>query len=898
MVVTADVLICPNCRARVFGHWQACKFCGATLRVDNIDATVDPDDLHALAPPDTSPQAFTQGLGDDAPGGGEGRSGSGPRAPWGRAWSSWAGSEGVGDGGSASVAAPGIIEGTGPSPEHFAEHTEVDTGVPADTGASVPWWTSDTASVPAAEAATGDDAGAVGDSLDAARGHDQSGGSLVPLEGAEPRWAPGPAPTVTPSQGTADPAAPLHDESTAMVWDRDESPAGLEPAAWYPESGSSAVVDDGGPGGLESAAWYPESGSSAVVDDGGPAGLAPAAWYPEPGATPEADLRDAPDDPGTGTSGWDLPDVGFDTNEPVSDHTGSVFTTPIEPTGFGDPERPPPPISTPGPGEEPFDTEAIFRAPEPSAPTGAAFRSDLEQVPPPGEIAVNWEPAAADAWDTPVEPKGKPKRQAVLSRESRLLVFGIIITLLAVYAVATFPGRESSHPDEWATSVQQMADWVSKTRKLSFENPVAVTTMGGSDYEAAVAKAGRPDDDKVLSGLSEQVAMWRALGAVQGNPSARLHGVSAQRPELGAFYDLDRKRLVLRNGADLAQLRQGLAGALSIALDDQRANLSSLRSTGIEENPRFDVVLGMAALLRSDYAKQFEGEDDPADTPDADAPQTETEAAFLDMRPELQTGVGAPFVQFIRDVRGMAAADGLAPSPPVSSQQVMLPMAYLDGRGPLVGPQPTVPDDVEVLDEGTLGAQAWYLLLAAHLDDPSAVNDALDFADRWAGDSYVAYRKPDGQVCVADVLRGSDESQTSRLVIALHEWANAVPGGHIDVSANGNESVSVTACDPGASAEQALTTSLDTAVAAASIRVELGAGYYLEGTKIPNGVNGPVFQPPVAWCMGAQAVALAQPEQFGALASRTEPTYRDLTLAAAGRCNSNMADQLFVDRDD
>ncbi len=664
------------------------------------------------------------------------------------------------------------------------------------------------------------------------------------------------------------------DEPPGPRRDHDESPAGLEPAAWYPEPTARSAADELPPAGLE-----------------------PVAWYPEPGAAPgpDPDPREAPAGAGRPGPGGEATPYGSGTGGSRADPR-SGFAAPVEPSGSGDIGRPLPPSAADA-GEATFDTEALFREPAPSDRFGGGHGGDLEQMSPDGGVAVNWEPAAADAWDVPVDPEGKPKRQAVLSRESRLLLAGIIVSLLAVVAVATFREREVSHPSEWATSVQQMADWVSKTRKLPFEHPVTVTTLNGSDYDAAVANAGRPDDEKLRQELADQVAMWRALGAVQGNPSARLHAVTAQRPELGAFYDLERKRLVLRDGSDLARLREGLAGALSVALDDQRAKLGTLRSTGIDENPRFDVVLGTAALMRSDYARGHELTD-PAQTVPSDDAQTDGTSAFLEMRPELQARLGEPFVQLVRDVDGVEAADALAPSPPVSSQQVMMPTAYFDGRGPLVSLQPTVPDGAEALGEGTLGAQTWYLLLAAHLEDPAAVNDALAFADRWAGDSYVAYRDPAGKVCVTDTLRGSDESATALLTIALRHWADTVPGGQIQVEAEGTDRVTVTGCDPGASADRGLQTTLDTAIAAAATRSELAANYYRQGTRIPNGVNGPVFEPPVAWCMGAEAVALAQPDQLAALAARREPTYRDLTLAAAGRCNSNMADQLFVDRGD
>lgn len=814
--MTTDVLICPNCRARVFGNWQSCKFCGATLRVDRIGATVDPDELVSA---DAS--APSRGGG---PGGGSGpaaetvhpeHADTGPRGPW----STWAG---AGDGsGFAAAPAPAADPVDPGTPLPGALGTDPVTGDPPDTV------------------------------------------SLIPLEGAPSTWAPGPAPTVPEGD---------HDDVTAVP-----TPTG-------------------------------EPDDSSWVFDGGPAGLDPVSWYPEPGTAAPPEPDDAFAGPTTGGSGWnaDLTSPTPSGQDPAGASpwgTGSPWDAP-DPAGTAEDLLPPPGPDPANVDGDRFDPDGLFgdprEAPLPPPPAADDFTQDLQPVAPAGEVAVNWQPAGADAWDVPVKTDGTPKRQAVLSRESRLLLAGIVLVLFVLAAGIALRDRDSGHPTQWASNAQEMADWVAKSRKLAFKHPVAVVTLGGGDYDAAVAEAARPADAGTRKKLADQTAMWRALGGIEGDPSATISAVSAQRPELGAFYDIDTKRLVVRDGADTQDLREGLAGALSVALDDQRTNLSSLLSTSITENPRFAVVLGTAASTRADYVRQRD-EKDAGDTDgeatssDAGATAEGSDRTLLEALPTLATDLGEPFVRLVRASRGTTAAATLAPSPPVSSQQVMLPMAYFDGRGPLVVSGPEVPDGAKKLDEGTIGAQAWYLLIAAHLDDAGSLGDALDFADRWAGDSFVAYRRNDGSVCVTDVLRGSDVSQTGLLSGALLKWKQAQPSGRIEVKADLSDSVTVTACDPGATADQGLDGDLDTAVTTAVTRSRLAAGYFEQGKKIPNGVNGPVFEPHVAWCMGDQAVALAQGDQLADLASRSGTTYRDLTLAAGARCGSNMADQLFVD---
>ncbi|MBS1847170.1 MAG: hypothetical protein JST73_02745 [Actinobacteria bacterium] len=653
----------------------------------------------------------------------------------------------------------------------------------------------------------------------------------MPHEGAEPTWVPGPAPA---TGGDA-----------------------VGPVDFEPGSGGG---DTGGGVGVSTGA------------DEGPSGLEPVSWYTEPGQ---------------GSPGADASSVDAGRGSPVD--SGS-----FEMAGAPDPGSPPPPPPPQAEGDQEiadrFDPNALFAEPEPEpAPT---FGSDLQ---PATDFAVNWEPAAADVWDTPVEPKGHAKRESVLSREARMLIAGIVIVLVAVAAIITFRSRGDNYPAEWASNVEQVAQWVSKSRGLNYAHPVAVTTLDASAYDAAVTAAEAPRSDSDKSRVADQVAMWRALGAVQGTPSLASAVIVAQRPQLGAFYDLAGKRLVLRNGTDLSTLRVGVAGALSIALDDQRTNLSSLRSEGIGEDALFDVVMGTASLVRSDYARSQTKEHGAASDAVAVGVRPDAKNDFFAERAAMRTGLGAGFVQLVRDVQTRHAANQLALAPQMSAQQVMFPLKYLVGQGSLAVDQPPVPSGANVLDKGSLGAQSWYLLISGHLADPSEVAGALNFAELWAGDAFVAYRRPDGHVCVADAIRGATDSDGAQLAGTLQSWRGTMAGAKVTVDASGAV-VTVTGCDPGPSVQRGLRDTSALAVSVATTRSDLAAGYYLAGTKIPNGVNGAVFTPDQSWCMADNAVRSASPAQIPRLARRAEPTYRDLTIAAGAACNTNNAPQLFANQ--
>lgn len=721
----------------------------------------------------------------------------------------------------------------------------------------------------------------------------------------ERAWSQDPGSDPSPSTSGADPAGWGGAEAGATGWDVAAGPDqgwSTDPGEWgtspadedpfTPDTAPVAADDaaDAGPlvpvegGGTWAAGPAPSTTGAQQPEDGtiadawGTTGLDPVDWYPEPG---DADVGRG--DP-VAASPWGGDDA----------FVGSADDAPAAPPGWQTDDA----GSSPESEDERFDPGAIFRDPDPPQPGG--FGQDLEPVAGAGELAVHWEPAGPDAWDTPLEPEGKPKGQAVLSREARLLVMGIIVILAIIGVTKLWLDRDAGHPAEWAPNVQQVADWVAKHRKLTFDHKVPVQTMPPAEYDAMVAEAGRPDDDSIQQQLTDEVAMWRALGGVEGNPETRLDWVLAQRPDLGAFYDLDSGELRLRQGTPQDRLGPGLAGALSIALDDQRGDLDTLRDGGIAENPTFDVVDGTAAFMRTEYARTSDPEGGGAgELPQiSEADGSGDDLEFLTVRPTLRSWLGSGLVRFVEAKDGVEAVNELVVDPPTSSQQVMFPLYHLSGRGALSVEPPTVPEGAEVLESGTLGAPTWYLLLAAHATDADGVTDALTFAQRWSGDQFVAYREADGRVCVADVLRGADEADARTLTTWLEAWRDTMPAGRIDVETRSGLDVSVTACDPGADADQAFGGYLASAAFTAIVRPQLAAGYYAAGVEVDNGPNPPIFTPEVAWCMGEKATSGSPTPVLWKLLTGTGADYERVTLAAGRECGSHLVNQLFADNDD
>jgi hypothetical protein len=96
-----------------------------------------------------------------------------------------------------------------------------------------------------------------------------------------------------------------------------------------------------------------------------------------------------------------------------------------------------------------------------------------------------------------------------------------------------------------------------------------------------------------------------------------------------------------------------------------------------------------------------------------------------------------------------------------------------------------------VVDEGEIGALAWYLMLSESTDMATALNAAYG----WGGDAYVAVDSG-RDLCVRIAYRGDTPADNDEMVAALNRWAASAPEARREVSVRG-ALVNVVACDPG-----------------------------------------------------------------------------------------------------
>ena len=124
-------------------------------------------------------------------------------------------------------------------------------------------------------------------------------------------------------------------------------------------------------------------------------------------------------------------------------------------------------------------------------------------------------------------------------------------------------------------------------------------------------------------------------------------------------------------------------------------------------------------------------------------------------------------------------------------------------------PEPTLDEDEKKFDDGPFGAISWLLVLAERIP----VKQALDAADGWGGDAYVAYER-DEVSCVKVAYRGETSKDLDQMQAALTAWVKRLPEGPASVRRDGS-TLLLESCDPGSKAPAVATGGSQDAIALA-----------------------------------------------------------------------------------
>lgn len=406
--------------------------------------------------------------------------------------------------------------------------------------------------------------------------------------------------------------------------------------------------------------------------------------------------------------------------------------------------------------------------------------------------------------------KQTPRRRTWFAVAMTLALFALVTGAWALRRWQPF--ADEAADVEWPDNVAPLADFVERTTGLAFIEPVRVEFLDRDDFADRLAATVEEPTDEALRTAEHDEALGRALGYWSGDPelarrSAQLRDASASDVEWTAEGDL----VVQADGptAELAvDVQADLVLLLTEIVDQQHFDLDRR----IDEAPTaqdFQVLvgldLGQALWVRDQWVDELDGDDHIAyeearadrNRNFADA-TAEVDPVFRSLRIVGQA-LGPAFVLALhesgrRDAFEIALRDDV----PDAVDQLTMPVGKYERRDDLEPVDtPPVPSDGEWIYTRQLGPYGLFLLMAGGLPP----TEALQAADGWGNDSFVAYTLDD-RLCVDARIVADSRTDADRIERGLDAWGHARPDESDALVGRDGDTLLLSVCDPGVDAEQ------------------------------------------------------------------------------------------------
>ncbi len=459
----------------------------------------------------------------------------------------------------------------------------------------------------------------------------------------------------------------------------------------------------------------------------------------------------------------------------------------------------------------------------------------------------------------------------------------LLTAALSVAATTTRPERAA----KWDERIEPIAHEVEHLRHLRFLHPIPARFLSDRAFRKEIASDDHPGAKaRRRDRVSE--AELRALGLVDGSFDLRATVDDVQGSDVAAFYDSDRKRIVVRGKQLDAEHRVTLAHELTHGLQDQHYDLTKLQNavhTGGADDALTALIEGDATRIEDEYYQQLDKGDQRAvdraeGAPDATSPTggpqnpdagASAGTSFVSAQLEAPYAVGPGMVYVILATRhrpGLAAAFG---TPPNTQLQMLQPSLSATRVRPAHVAAPALPAGAQRRHNGStdVGAIDLYFILASRL--PAAT--AIQAADAW-GNGRELVSEQEGHICTDLAFTGRDRAGSRRIADALRAWSAAMPAGAVRLTRRG---LALHVCDPGKTGAAPPNTA-DDALEYAATRA------FLESDMVRGGV--PVG---IARCMGDHMVVRPDYTQFVAVATSAD-TPEDADLEQFQKVVGSLAD--------
>lgn len=404
-----------------------------------------------------------------------------------------------------------------------------------------------------------------------------------------------------------------------------------------------------------------------------------------------------------------------------------------------------------------------------SSPTDATVGGATEPVSEASETTAPREPDAGSA-----ESDGGSETESVSSQSAELeTVESESEPVQSAEAQTTTVSTGNSELD---LVIDELSAYVEEERGLTFTNRPQVELLDDDEFGEAWLDLVSQDAMEQATSYQDFTDIYRAMGIISND--ATLEEIWIRFGEAGVlgYYETDSEAIVLRNGEIDALTRTTLVHELVHALEDQNFDLDreAYDDRNDEINWAFSALAeGSARVIENRYRASL-SDDELAEERDAIAalPRSVSFSEFNQSFLELQFGrynYGEVFADALW-AEGQPALDEAFEEPPTASELILDPSSFIEGVAPDAPVDPP-PADGNVFEEGVWGEAAWIALLS----DTFATSTALDLADGWGGDWFVAWRNGD-DTCVRVDVAADSADELSEYESALLQWADAGSG--------------------------------------------------------------------------------------------------------------------------
>jgi len=479
-------------------------------------------------------------------------------------------------------------------------------------------------------------------------------------------------------------------------------------------------------------------------------------------------------------------------------------------------------------------------------------------------------------------PQSAPMR-AGLSGSIVALAILLALGVLAIPVSSLVRNGKSFWPEHWDPRLAPIAIRDEQIHALKYKHPVPVRFLSDAAFKKLVVDSAS-SDTAGRAEVAREAATFRALGFIGGKVD--LFEVTKQADAAGvlAFYDVDKKEIVVRGTTLDVSHRATLAHELTHVLQDQYFDIRKIEARAAEDDTRrggsagavLALIEGDANRVRDAYLKGLTQADRDAYDCEQRSQGNDFGKATPDVPPIVELLFSAPYelgpltIRMLLAAGGNAAVDAALTGPtPTSADFVQ--------AGLIAPPPPDLPAPALGTNEKaegspeSFGAFELYVMLASR-DDPAT---ALIAADSVLGGRAQGLRR-NGKYCYRATLAIRDGAAAKFVADSVQRWERLATGASV---AREGSRVTFTACDPGAKAVGASKERLDAAELLLGGRSGIAVGLAEQGVT-----------PGVARCV-ARLFALSPGAlsllQQASLSPDDTRRVRDLVQRSALTCRAN-----------